>query len=276
MHIENNPLKQYFRRPSIYIKLPSKGLNYDEGVIMLTENGELPVYPMTAIDEITSKTPDSLYNGTAVAEIIKSCVQNIIDPWKINSTDLDAILVGIRIATNGNEMDIETHCPSCDEDFKYGINLAVILNNFLPGDYSKPMVIGDLQIKFRPLNYRELTANAIRQFEIQRALVNINSLDDGPEKEKKSSDLFKTIALSTIELIANTIDSIVTNEIVVTEKAYILDYLQNTDKKIVDAIKEKSLSLRETTQMKPLEIDCNGCNHHYTQPFTLNVSDFFE
>jgi len=231
---------------------------------------------MTAIDEITSKTPDSLYNGTAVAEIIKSCVPNIIDPWKINSTDLDAILVGIRIATNGNEMDIETHCPSCDEDFKYGINLAVILNNFLPGDYSKPMVIGDLQIKFRPLNYRELTANAIRQFEIQRALVNINSLDDGPEKEKKSSDLFKTIALSTIELIANTIDSIVTNEIVVTEKAYILDYLQNTDKKIVDAIKEKSLSLRETTQMKPLEIDCNGCNHHYTQPFTLNVSDFFE
>ncbi len=276
MHIENNPLKQYFRRPSIYIKLPSKGLNYDEGVIMLTENGELPVYPMTAIDEITSKTPDSLYNGTAVAEIIKSCVPNIIDPWKINSTDLDAILVGIRIATNGNEMDIETHCPSCDEDFKYGINLAVILNNFLPGDYSKPMVIGDLQIKFRPLNYRELTANAIRQFEIQRALVNINSLDDGPEKEKKSSDLFKTIALSTIELIANTIDSIVTNEIVVTEKAYILDYLQNTDKKIVDAIKEKSLSLRETTQMKPLEIDCNGCKHHYTQPFTLNVSDFFE
>jgi len=276
MHIENNPLKQYFRRPSIYLKLPSKGLNYDEGVVIMTENGELPVFPMTAIDEITSKTPDSLYNGTAVAEVIKSCVPNILDPWKVNSTDLDAILVAIRIATNGNEMDIETHCPSCHEDFKYGINLAVILNNFLPGDYSKPMIIGELQIKFRPLNYRELTANAIRQFEIQRALVNINNLEDGPEKDKKSSDLFKTIALSTIELIANTIDSISSNDINVTEKAYILDYLQNTDKKIVDAIKEKSLSLRETTQMKPLEIDCSGCNHHYTQAFTLNVSDFFE
>ena len=45
---------------------------------------------------------------------------------------------------------------------------------------------------------------------------------------------------------------------------------------IVDAIKEKSLALRETTQMKPLEIKCSGCGHDYEQVFTLNVSDFFD
>lgn len=275
MSIENNPLKQYFRRPSIYLKLPSKGLEYSAEVISMPENGEIPIYPMTAIDEITSKTPDSLYNGTAVADIIRSCVPAIKDPWKISSTDLDAILVAIRIATNGNDMEIETHCPKCDEDFKYGINLSFILNNFVAGDYSNPINMGDLKIKFRPLNYKELTENAVRQFEIQKALTMLTAMDEGPEKDKKSSDLFKTIAFSTLDIIASTVDSISSDEFTVTEKAYILDFLQNADKRIVEKIKEKSLSLRETTQMKPLNVKCVGCGHDYDQMFTLNVSDFF-
>jgi hypothetical protein len=275
MSIENNPLKQYFRRPSIYLKLPSKGVDYSPDVVSIPDNGEIPIYPMTAIDEITSKTPDSLYNGTAVADIIRSCVPAIRDPWKISSTDLDAILVAVRIATNGNDMDIETHCPKCDEDFKYGINLSFILNNFVAGDYSNPITMGDLQVKFRPLNYKELTENAIRQFEIQKALTMITSMEDTPERDKKSSDLYKTIALSTLDIIASTIASISSTEFTVTEKAYILDFLQNADKRIVEKIKEKSLSLRETTQMKPLEVKCSGCGHDYEQMFTLNVSDFF-
>ena len=69
--------------------------------------------------------------------------------------------------------------------------------------------------------------------------------------------------------------SISNEEFTVTEKAYILDFLQNTDKKIAEKIKEKSLSLRETTQLKPLQVKCSGCGHDYEQMFTLNVSDFF-
>lgn len=61
----NNPLQQYFRRPAIYIKLPSDGRYYSDGILSMPENHELPVYPMTAIDEITAKTPDALFNGTS-------------------------------------------------------------------------------------------------------------------------------------------------------------------------------------------------------------------
>ena len=77
-----NPLKQYFRRPAIYLRLPSEGKFYSQGAIDLPENKEIPIYPMTAIDEITTKTPDMLFNGTAVIEIIKSCVPNIKNPWE--------------------------------------------------------------------------------------------------------------------------------------------------------------------------------------------------
>lgn len=93
--MNNNPLKQYFRRPAIYLKLPSEGKYYPIDAIDLPDNKELPVYPMTAIDEITSKTPDALYSGVAISEIIKSCVPNIKDPWSIPTIDLDAILIEI-------------------------------------------------------------------------------------------------------------------------------------------------------------------------------------
>ena len=54
--MSNNPLTQYFRQPAVYVKLPSGGKYYSEGSIVMPANQELPVYPMTAIDEIAYKT----------------------------------------------------------------------------------------------------------------------------------------------------------------------------------------------------------------------------
>lgn len=274
--IEHNPLKQYFRRPSIYIKLPTQGKGYTPDVLVMTETGELPVFPMTAIDEITSKTPDALYNGSAVAEIIRSCVPNILDPWRLSSVDLDAILVAIKIATNGNDMDLDTTCPSCNEDSKFGLNLSFVLNNFAPGNYDQPLMINELRIKFRPLSYKELTSSTAKQLEIQRAFLTLNAMDEGPDREARSTELLKIIGDSTIEVLVNVIEYIATPEIVVNEKAYIKDFLVNTDKRTFESIRETSIKLRETTQIKPLHIQCTHCKHEYDQPFTLNISDFFE
>ena len=81
----DNPLKGYFRRPSIYIKLPSGGNYWPQGMLEMPENGELPVYPMTAIDEITYRTPDALFNGQALVDVIQSCIPAIKNAWAIPS-----------------------------------------------------------------------------------------------------------------------------------------------------------------------------------------------
>ena len=53
------------------ISLPSGGESYGpEDIEWPDEGKELPVYPMTAIDEITTKTPDALFNGSAM--VLKS------------------------------------------------------------------------------------------------------------------------------------------------------------------------------------------------------------
>ena len=223
---DNNPLKQYFRRPALYVTLPSGGKYYNANIVDMPDNGEIPVYPMTAIDEITSKTPDALFNGLAVVEIIKSCIPNIKDPWQISGIDLDSLLIAIRMATNGNEMDIDSTCPSCSEENRYGVNLSIILGNLKSGDYDSTLPIGDLVFKFRPLTYKESNQGSLAQTEMQKVLINLNNIQDEDQRAKTSSEGIKKISKISMEIVANSIESItMPQNTKVTDKKFILDYL---------------------------------------------------
>lgn len=270
-----NPLKQYFRRPATYIKLPSNYKYYDETIIEMTETGDLPVYPMSAIDEITSRTPDALYNGHGVADIIKSCIPNIKDPWKINSLDLDAILIAIRIASNGDEMDVNSNCPKCESEGKYGVSLVDVLHKKTVADYSKTLKIRDLEFKFKPLTYAESNKNNLAQFEIQKMLITLDEIEDSDQKSEQTKLALKRLHEIMSGVIAATIEYIQTPESIVTEQEFIKEFLENCDKKTNNAIKEYSIELRDKNEMKPLSIKCINCNHEYQQSLVLNMTDFF-
>lgn len=277
MKIENNPLKQYFRRPSIYLKLPSGGVGYKPGVINMPPNGELPVYPMTAIDEITARTPDALFNGIAVANLIKSCIPDITDPWAVTSQDLDAILIAIKSAANGNEMEIFTTCPECKEESKYDVNLVAVLSTLKSADYSSELQLADLSFKFRPLNFKEMQEINTTQFEFQRVLNAINEDNFGTEEERteRSKEALKNITEITMRTLATTIEYIKTPTVFVEDTSYILDFLRNCDRKMFTTIRDHVAELRASTEIKPLHVKCIHCTHEYNQPFTLNMSDFF-
>ena len=275
MAIQNNPLKQYFRRPAIYIKLPSGGMNYPQGVIDIPETGELPVYPMTAIDEITSKTPDGLFNGSAVAEIISSCIPNIKDPWQLTSVDLDAVLIAIRSAANGSELEIETVCPACTEDAKSGLNLVGLLSTIKSGDYETELAVNDLLIKFRPLTFKEMNVVSVSQFEMQRQFIQLNALEDNDEKNKRSKEVLKAITDTTMQALSKCIVYIKTPTVFVDENEFILDFIQNCDKTMYEQIRDHNALLKQQSESKPLKVKCIHCNHEYEQPFTMNISDFF-
>jgi hypothetical protein len=275
MAIQNNPLKQYFRRPAIYLKLPSSGKNYPEGVIDMTETGELPVYPMTAIDEITSKTPDALFNGSAIVDIIHSCIPNIRDPWKLTSVDLDAVLIAIRSAANGSELEIETVCPACKEDAKYGLNLVSLLSTIRSGDYETELAVNDLLIKFRPLTFKEMNDVSVGQFDMQRQFIQLNQLEDSAERNKRSKEVLKSITDMTMQALSKCIVYVKTPTVFVDENEFIFDFIQNCDKTMYEQIRDHNALLKQQSESKPLKVACIHCNHQYEQPFTLNISDFF-
>jgi hypothetical protein len=272
----NNPLKQYFRQPAIYIKLPSQGQNYPAGTLTVPPTGELPIYPMTAIDEITYRTPDALYNGQATINVIQSCVPDIKDAWAIPTTDIDTLLIAIRIATHGHDMEFGTTCPACKKDSERTIDLRTILDSIRAADYTKTVHAGDMEIYFKPLTYQHLNANNQMQYENQKLLQMLPDAEI-PDVEKMTAlnDALRKITDITVTALAQSIAAVKTPQATVYEPEYIEEMLKNCDSKLFNQIKDFILDLKASSEMQPLKIACDECQHTYEQSITLDMASFF-
>jgi len=275
MTIQNNPLRQFFRRPAVFLTLPSGGKFYAEGVIRPTDTGELPVYPMTAIDEITARTPDALFNGEGMAQIITSCVPNILQPWAINNVDLDAIFIAIRSASGENDMTMDSVCPKCQETNTFTVELNKVLPQLKCPNFDDPLFVNELKIKFKPLTYKDLNKVSLEQFEIQRMFANLDNIEDQTLRNEQTQLALKKVTDTTMRLITQAIDYIEAGTERVEEKEYILDFLTNCDRNVYIEIRDYTNRIREEAQIKPLHAKCTACNNEYDQPFTLNLTDFF-
>lgn len=271
-----NPLKQFFRQPAIYLRLPSEGNHWPEGSLSMPDNRELPVFPMTAIDEITYRTPDALYNGQAVVNVIQSCLPNIRNAWDVPAVDLNAILVAVRIASYGHNMELTTQCPSCKQESEYTVDLRSVLDSLVCADFGPGLEHGDLVIQFQPMDYRRQNDTNHLQFEQQKNIQMIQSSD--LSNEDKITELNKSlhrITELTIDALKWSIAAIRTPQALVTEPEFIHEFLTNCDRKLYSQIKDHIINLRESSELKPLTIKCNECNHEYLQQISLDQATFF-
>ena len=207
----NNPLQQYFRQPAIYLRLPSNGEFYPDGSIDMPVNKEIPIFPMTAIDEITYRTPDALFNGTAVINVIQSCCPNIKNAWDIPAMDVDSLLVAVRIASYGHNMEFETTCPHCNNVSNRILDLRSVLDRMKAPDYKETITQGDLEIFFRPMTYKNLNDNNLVQFEEQKILQMLP--ESGVTDEKKMEVLsaaLKKITEVTVHALTQSIGAVKT------------------------------------------------------------------
>jgi hypothetical protein len=272
-----NPLRQFFRQPAIYLRLPSGGEYWPEKDLVMTPNKELPVLPMTAIDEITYRTPDALFNGQAVISVIQSCIPAIKNAWSAPSVDVNAILVAIRIASYGHNMGIGTTCPKCQNEDQYELDLRNILDQIASPDYSDPIAHGDLEIAFQPISYKNQNDTNQMQFEEQRMIRAIPG-SDLPDEEKivRLNAALKRITELTVEAMKFNIASIKTPQALVTEPEFIEEFLNNCDRNLFSKIRDRVIELRIASDLKPVAITCSGCSNEYEQSMNLDQASFFE
>lgn len=273
----NNPLRRYFRQPVIHVRLPSGGKYYPPGALEMPPNGEIPILPMTAIDEITSRTPDALFNGSAVMDIITSCVPVIKNPWAMPMTDFNTLLVAVRLASYGHEMEINSSCPKCGHSHALTIDLRTVLDNLKTPDYDESVSSGDLTVYFAPMTYRQVNDVSRTNFEDQKIVQALNNSElSDEERLKKLGDAFRKITELTVKSISESIVTIKTQDTMVTDKADILEFLQNCPKRVFDQIRDHTVKLREATDLTPVSVTCEECSDQYKQEFTLDMSNFFE
>jgi len=274
--MDRNPLQQYFRQPAIYIRLPSQGNFYPPGAVEIPANGELGVLPMTTMDEITYRTPDALFNGSAVTSVIESCVPGIKDAWHVPSMDVDTILVAIRIATYGHGMDITTQCPACTAEGEYRIDLRRVMDQINAPDYNKVLTLGDLEIHFRPMSYQQMNNNSLIQFEEQKGIQLLQ--DDTVSEEQRIKSLgamLKKITSATAKALAENIAHIQTPQTQVDNQDQIFEWLTNSDRATFNRVRDHILTLKASGELKPVHIKCDECSHEHDQPFTLDLTSFF-
>jgi hypothetical protein len=143
-------------------------------------------------------------------------------------------------------------------------------------DYTAHIDHGDLQIYFRPLNYKNLNDNSQLQFEQQKLLQIIpDSTVSEAEKMTALTKAFKQLTEITVQSLAASITAIKTPGALVTERPYIEDFLKNCDRDLFNQIRDHVMKLRELSELQPLKLECTACNHKYEQALTLDMTSFF-
>lgn len=277
-----NPLQKYFRQPKNYLRLPSRGKYYPQGTLDMPVTGELPVYAMTAKDELTFKTPDALMNGQATVDVIQSCVPNIKNAWFMPSIDIDAVLIAIRLATYGEKLDVNITVPNTTIKRDYTMDLRTVLDDLLLAKFEEEVTVNGVRIKVRPLSYKQFTDGAIKTFEEQRIynIVNDDKMDE-QTKVNMFHQSFRKLTDITIAMVANSVVSVEAEGQTVEDPKFIAEFIEKADKNFYTSIVDHITAQRTGFSIKPLRVNSTeedikaGAPKTFEVPVTFDQSNFF-
>ena len=277
-----NPLQKYFRQPKIYITLPSKGTYWPPGTLEIPENGEIPVYAMTAKDEMRFKTPDALMNGQATVDVIQSCIPSIKNAWLLPILDLDTILIAMRIATYGERLEITSKVPVIQEEKAFTLDMRTLLDKFMNVDYNNVISHNGLNITIRPLTYMQFTKTALKSFEEQRIFDAVK--DEDMAEDKKISvfnEAFTKLTSLTIDTVKQSIVQIQVEDQIVTDENQISEFIDKADKNFYNAITDHVAKEKKKFETEPMVVEATeeelkqGVPKTYDIPIAFDQSNFF-
>ena len=284
MNTNENPLSKYFRKPGIYVQIPTGGRFNPE--IEKTVLDELPILPMTAIDEISMQNPDELLNGEALVNIIRSCVPVIPNPRNLCNVDAELIFLAIKYATYGKDVEHTHTCSSCKEQADYNIDMNHILEKFPDISEIPPIEHEDLKIFVTPPKLDSLTRLALMEVEQARILSAMTKeqekeLDDegGDAKEmemaRQFAISFRKVSKQNVDMLVSAIDRIETPDTVVTDPVTITEFMDNVPAEIVRKVNETVNSVvPNLSDISTFEFTCEACDSKETVTFDLNPVNF--
>jgi len=284
MEEKQNPLTKFYRQPAIYIKFPSGGKYYSEDIVTPTETGEHAVLPMTAKDDLAFKTPDSMMSGQSTVDVIKSCIPDIKDPWRLVNYDVDTVLIAIRIAGYGESMEVSTQVPVINESTNHSVNLPTMLESIHNTKIVEEATLKNgMKITVKPLTYKMMTETQLKTFEQQRKYMQVNSSsmkDD--DKARMFNDSFKTLTELNSNLLLSNIETItLPSGEQVSDSAQISEFIENADAKLVQELEAALVKIRQQGSLKPMTAKSTeeqikkGAPATYQVPITFDNANFF-
>lgn len=195
-----NPLMMALRSriPGETFRLPSQGLFYTDGELSDdVVDGEVHVFPLTALDEITIKTPDKLLSGKAIEDVFIRCIPQVKKPMKLLSKDVDYLMMCLRLISYGDEMDI-TYTHTCEnaKNQTYGVALRPLIARAKPIDPTSLgttftiKVGGSMLVKLRPPVFESVINMYMANFQSSNQSISLE------EAQRKLLDVITSTIIS--------------------------------------------------------------------------------
>lgn len=231
---------------------------------------------MTGMDEIIMKTPDALFNGEAAYKVIESCCPFVKNARLIPSTDVETLLIAIRVATYGKILKIDQNCKACDHENQYDLDLEHITNYFQSINFNNEMRINEsIVVNIRPLTYEQMNYFSLENFKLQKTALQAINLEDEEEKRKLVDQVYSDMAELQFTLCLTAIEQVKVNNEIVDNRQHILEWLKNMDRDVYNSIKEQFETNRNKWEYPEQAVKCGNCATENTIKPMLDQSNFF-
>lgn len=268
-----NPLLEKLNRmPGITFRIPSRGLLYrdgelEDGVI----DGEVVVYPLTTLDEIYLKSPDMLFQGSAIEKVFKKRIPQIKKPLELFSNDVDFLLTCLRKVSYGDFIQIRHKCTECverveqsndgEDKFVETQTFDIPLNHFISNTKE---ICDDLEkgLSFTTSNGYNVNLRPARMKEVLE-LYRQNNDDENISLEEVEQIFIRSLS-STID----DIDGI-------TDKDLICEWLSALPRNIMEEFKGKIERVNKWGSEFTYTVSCGDCSAKQVISTVLNPLYFF-
>lgn len=278
----SNPLTQFYRKPGAYVSLPSAGRFY-KNAPKLTDSGELAVYPMTAKDELILKNPDALFNGEAVRQVLASVVPDIANVNEMPSADVDMVLVAMRMASYGDDLNLEV-AHGCDaskgKPQSITVSLGGIIGTMRPIDpaIGQVKLSSGLTVFIRPYNLADQSRLLKAQFTSMRQIQAMDTNDDltVEQKTEMANKEYASMVDLAQQLLAGCVQKVVLPDgQEVVERAHITDWLKNLDRASIDRLDQELKRFQEFGIIREVTTKCDYCGETYKTDMLFDPTSFF-
>lgn len=270
-----NPLLERLSKiPGDTIRLPSRGLFYKNGELdSEVNNGEITLKPMTATDELLMKSPDMLFQGTAVENVIKRCAPQVLKPLKLLTSDVDYILTQLRKISYGAMLPITYDCE-CQTEHDEN-NVAKKRKRKLDGSNEYEIPIDHFIRTTKEIDPKDY--NSIYTLELsngQYVRLKPATFEVFIQTQQMESDSLKdTEKLQ--EFISQTFTHITESIDEVTDTEMIKEWYGVAPIALINEIKDRIPKINDWGAEFKYKIKCNSCNKEVELTTQLNPMYFF-
>ncbi len=278
----HNPLLVGIRLPGDTVRIPSRGAFYvNNELASHIKNGEVHVYPMRAIDEITMRSPDKLLNGDAIVEVFAHCIPDVLNPKQLFAKDVDFLMIALRRITYGIEYEF-SNVHNCTDAQRH--NYIVDINQFIKPEGELDPVLYEHKHKyvvprtgqvvmFQPMRYSDV-------IDIMNATIEEDTQQPAPEKKKSlmpdpTPSIEPVDQLSKERKLFQSLLTTINNVNGITDKDMIIEWLGTLTAPEIRAMLDQLDKIGEWGPTYLTTITCKDCGEPVELNVPINPINFF-